>query len=108
MDDRELPRLPQRRERREPRVEAEETVEIDRPVVAARRLHRDPRPRAVVLALAERHDDAEAVDRTALEDRDEPLRARRGARGIRRPREERRRETEADAGERALLEEDSS
>src|SRR5262249_61317493 len=70
--DRQLAAIPQRLERLEPRVEAEEPVEIDRRALAGVRARDgDARPRAVVLALTERDDDVEAVHGAALEDRDE-------------------------------------
>ena len=99
VNDGELPRVPERLQRREARIESEEAVEIDRGVVAgAGPRDRDARPRPVVFAFAERYDDAQAVDGAALKDRDELLGAAGGPRE-RCPREERRREPEADKRE---------
>ena len=104
VDDRELPRLPERFQRLQPRVETEEAVEIERRAVArAGTSDRDARASSVVLALAERHDDAEAVDGAALKDRDQLLRAAVPARGERRPRQKGWREPERDECERAVL-----
>ena len=90
VDDGQRALLPQRQERRQARVQAEEAVEIERRAIAsaARLGDRDRRPRRVVVALAERDDDVEAVGGAALEDRDQHL-APAGARG-RGPRHERR------------------
>ena len=107
--DGEIARAKQRRERRQPRVEAEEAVEVDGRVAAAGRpRNRDRRPRLVVIGLAVRHDDAQAVDGSALEDGDEPLRANGSSLREGRAREERRREAEADEREGAVLEEDAT
>src|SRR6188768_2565527 len=54
-------------------MQAEAAVEIDRPVVLARRLNRDRRTQLVVALLEVRHDDVQAVGGAALEDRDEDL-----------------------------------
>jgi hypothetical protein len=75
VDDRELARRPERLQRFQARVQAEEAVEVEGArVAAAGASNRDARPRPVVLLFAERHDDVEAVDGAALEDRDELLR----------------------------------
>src|SRR5207253_6508090 len=109
VDDGELPRVPEPLQWLQPRIEAEEAIEIHRSVLAGvRPRNRDARPRAVVLRFAERHDDAEAVDRAALEDGNQLLRAARATRGKRRAREKRRREPEADESERTVFEEDTS
>src|SRR5437773_110778 len=70
--------------------------------------NRDARPCAVVLALAERHDDAQAVDRAALKDGDEHPAARGSTLGERRTREKRRREPETDQGEGAVFQKDAT
>ncbi len=109
MQDGELPRVPQRLQRPQARIEPEEAVEVERGPLGCRRLRdRDARARAVVLGVAERYDDAEAVDGAALEDRNQPFCASRRAGGAHRPREERRREPEAHEGERAVLQEYSA
>ena len=80
VDDRELPRVEERLERRQPRMQAEEAVEIDRRARSRPgRADRDARARLVVVALAERHDHVQSVDGAALEDRDQhpPARLRR-------------------------------
>ncbi len=74
VDDRQLPRVVERLERRQPRMHAEEPVEIERRIRRrAGPCDRDARPRRVVVALAERHDHVQAVDRAALEDRHQHL-----------------------------------
>src|SRR5439155_4381174 len=105
----ELARVPQRLQRLQPRVEAEESVEIDcRAVTRSGTSDGDARPRAVVLAFAEWHDDVEAIDGTALKDRNQLFRAAARAGGERGSRQERRREAERHERERALFQEDSS
>src|SRR6266404_814619 len=107
--DRQLAAIPQRLQRGETRIEAEETVEIECAVRAAGRpADGDSRPGPVVVGLTVRHDDAQAVDRAALEDGDELCRAPGRAGGERRACEKRRREAEADQRERAVLQEDPS
>ena len=112
MDDRQRALVPEWLERTKPRVEAEEAVEIDCGdggiAVRAGPRNRDARARAVVLAVAERHDDAQAVDGAALKDRDELPGAPAAALCVRRARQERRREAQADQRERAVLEKDSA
>src|SRR5215813_9752204 len=100
-------RVPERLERPEPRMEPEETVEIDRSLRIGRTWNRDARARRVVLALAERYHHVEAVDRAALEDRDEDLAPHRG-RGLDGARQERRREAQAEEGQPSVLHEDAS
>ena len=109
VDDCQIAPIPERLERLQARVEAEETIEIERGVLSgARLLNRDAGPGLVVLGFAERHDDVQAVGSAALEDRDELLGARRASLRERRAREERRREADAHEGEGAVLEEDSA
>src|SRR5262249_17812300 len=95
-------------QRFQPRVETEEPVEIERAVFSVGRPgNRDAGPRLVVLGFAERHNDVQAVDGAALEDRDQPARPPRSIRGERGAREKRRREAEAHEGEGAVLEKHS-
>ena len=109
MDDCQLVPFPQRLERLQAWVEPEEAVEVDRCGLGrSRTRNRDARPRPVVLALAERHDDAQAVDRAALKDGDEHLAAGGSALREGRAREKRGRETETDEGEGPVFQEDAT
>src|SRR5260221_13444935 len=104
MDDREIAAIPQRLERRQPRVESEEPVEVDcRPVAAVGPRDRDRRPGSIVVVLSVRNDDAQAIDGTALKNRNQLFRTTYRAGGKRGPREERRREPEAHQRERSVF-----
>src|SRR5262249_58717670 len=86
-------------------IRTQEPGEIDRGLVtAAGRRYGNGRPRPGVLPLAERNDDAEAVDGAALEDGDQLFRAAALARRERSAGGKRRRGAEADAREGALFE----
>ena len=89
-----------RLERRQPRVEGEEAVEIEPGVGAARPGNGDCRAALVIRALAVRHDHVEPIHRAALEDGDEQFLARRA--GCCRARKKRRRKSEADQREPAV------
>src|SRR5262249_24575622 len=109
VDDRKLPRVPQRLQRLQPWIEPEKAVEIERRSVArAGPSDRDARASPVVLALAERHDDAEAVDGAALEDGNQLFRAAALAGRERGPSEKRRREPERHEGAGAVFQEYAS
>ena len=74
--------VPERLERRQRRMQAEEAVEVDgrrRRRRAAGRGDGDAAARGVVVGVAVRHDHAEPVHGAALEDRDQDLRPRRAA-----------------------------
>src|SRR5688572_7669298 len=97
MHDGKLPAIPDRLERRQPRMESEEPVQVERALLpAVWPPDRNRRPRAVVVGFAMRHDHAETVHRAPLKDRDELLRAPSGARRKRGAREKRRCKTKAD------------
>src|SRR5204862_3152653 len=103
VNDRQLARIPERLERRQPRIESEEAVEVDGGVVGGpRALYGDARTRAIVLIVTDRHNHAEAIHGAPLKDRDEPLRPRGCARRKRRSRQEGWREAETDQRERAV------
>src|ERR1700681_3112517 len=104
MHDGKLMRIPEPLERLEPRGEAEEDIEIDDGVVAgAWARDGDARPRLVVVGFSERHDDVQAVDGSALKNRDELFGAPRLSLRERGSHQERRGEAEADERERAVL-----
>ena len=67
MDDRQLSAIPESLERCQTGIEPEEAVEIDRAIFGARRADGNRRTRACVLVIAERDDEAEAVDSASLE-----------------------------------------
>ena len=102
-----LARVEQRLERRQPRVQPEEPIEIDRGI-RRRAWFRDGerRPCGVVITLAERHDHVQAVDCATLENRNQHapagFRRRHGAR------QERRSKAKADERKPAVLHEDAS
>src|SRR5688572_26067659 len=79
VDDREALRIPQRLERRERRMQAEETIEIDgrfrRAALPRRFRNGKRRAQVVVRAFAVGYDHVETVDRAALKDRDQGLTA---------------------------------
>src|SRR5439155_3077724 len=105
----ELPGIPEGLQHTEPRVEPEEAIEVDGGVIArARPGDRDAWPRAVVLLVAEGHDDVEAVDGAALKDRDQLARAHRSALRERGAGEKRRRNPEADQCERSVFQKNTS
>jgi hypothetical protein len=109
VDDRERAVVPEALQRLQSRVQTEEAVEIDRAVLGiARFRNRDAGARAIVVRFAERHDDVEAVDRAALENRDQPLGADRPVRRKRSAREECRREAEAHERERSMFQENAT
>jgi len=71
MHDCELAAIPQRLERRHPRMQAKVPIEIDRAVRRAGLRDCDRRACAVIVSVAERHDHIEAVHGAALEDHDQ-------------------------------------
>ena len=75
VDGRENAVVPQRLERRERRMQPEESIEVDRRVCRAGRGARDGDrgTHSIVVALAERHDDVQRVRRAALEEHDQHL-----------------------------------
>jgi hypothetical protein len=98
--------LPEGHERRHARVHPEETVQVDGAVLATRACHGDRRTQLVVLRLSVRDDHVEAVDRSALEDRDEQAAIRSGRR--RGARQERRRKPQRHHRHRAGFRRDAS
>jgi hypothetical protein len=106
--DREAPIVPDRLERRERGVQAEESGQVEGGVRHARSRagDRDVAARGIVVRIAVRNDHAEAVHRAPLEDGDQDLRPGGGA-PLRegRAREEARRAAQREQGERAALHE---
>src|SRR5262249_29775812 len=97
----------ERHEWRQTGMEGEETVEIEGCVCAvAGPRNRNRGPATIVLALTAGDDHIQAVDRAALEDCDEQLRAGRGGRS--RSRQKRWREPEAHQCKPAVPEKDAS
>jgi hypothetical protein len=90
-------------------MQPEETIEIER-AVRARARNRDRRTQPVVLGLAVRNHHVEAIDGTAVEDRNQKPSESAGGPGARRvrgPGQERRRETDREHRHRARSEEHS-
>ncbi len=81
---------------------------IGRGLTGARLRDGDARTRPVVLGVAERHDDAEAVHGASLKNRDQLLRPPGAALREGCPRQKRRREADTDQSECAVLQEHSS
>src|SRR5579862_5229644 len=73
MHERERALFPVRHHRRERRMKSEEAVEVEDAVLAAAIADRDRRARLVIVGLAMRHNDVEAIDRAAQEDHHDAL-----------------------------------
>src|SRR6266446_5036085 len=101
---RKLVLVKERLERREARVQSEESVQVDRRVRAAtlRLGNRNCGPHAVVIGLAKRHNNVQAVSRAALKQHDELLLVRHRRRGDG-ALQKRGHRAEADHGHAALL-----
>src|SRR5437764_5551825 len=100
-------RIPERLQRRQPWVQAEEAIEVDGAFGIVRRRNRDAWARRVVVAFAERHDHVQTVHRAALEDRNQDLPPS-SASGFDRAREKRGRKSQTEKRQPPVLHEDAS